>query len=395
MAMTTEAKVRPMREYYVTCMPGLEEPVAAELRLLGAEIVRTGGFGVQCRGDEGLRYRANLWLRAAIRVLEPILHAEVVSPESLYDAVRSVDWRRHMTVEQTLSVDCRLRDSQLRHSGYAALKVKDAVVDQFREGCGRRPDVDPKAADLPLHLHLAADRAVLSRDTSGTTLHKRGYRGAMVKAPLNEALAAGILMLTGWDRASSLADPMCGSGTLPIEAAMMAADIAPGLRRPRFPFEGWPDFDAKAWRALREEASARALRELPFPIYASDHHAGALDLARKTARLAGVESLIRFSVADIADFAPDPPPRTIVVNPPYGERIEADADLHALYWKMGSALRRFPGATAWVLCASKALAVRMGFRATSEIKLLNGAIECRLLRYDIWPGSRKAEAKPE
>ncbi len=382
----------PAREYFVACMPGLERVVADELRALGATDLRLRGMGVLCRGDAGLRHRANLWLRAAIRVLEPVLHGDAATPEQLYDAVRTLDWSCLMRVDQTLSVDCRLRDSRMTHSGYAALKVKDAIVDQFRERTGVRPNVDAKGADLPLHLYLSKDRFVLSRDTTGTTLHKRGYREAMVKSPLNESLAAGLLALTGWNGAVPLADPMCGSGTFPIEAAMMAARRAPGLLRDRWPFLAWPDHEPSVWAAACEEARARALPDPALPIYGADHHGGALDLARKSARAAGVERWIRFSECDIADFVADPLPQCIVLNPPYGERLEAGVDLHPLYRKIGTALRRFPGATAWVLAADGALAVRIGFRATEQIKILNGALECRFYRYDIWaPGAAPPE----
>ncbi|MBI3273296.1 MAG: RNA methyltransferase [Planctomycetes bacterium] len=373
------------REYFVACPPGLDGVVAGELAALGATDRQLLGTGVRCMADAGMRYRANLWLRAAIRVLEPVLKADTPDPKALYEAVRSIDWSRYMSGRQTLSVDCRVQDSALTHSKYAALTVKDAIVDQFRDRTGSRPNVDTQAADLPLHLYVHRNRATLSLDTSGTTLHKRGYRGAMVRSPLNEALAAGILYLTRWDRASALADPMCGSGTLPIEAAMLAARRAPGLLRTRFPFEGWPDFDAAAWSTARAEARALALPELPFPLYASDHHAGALDLARQAARAAGVEPLVRFTVADVGEFAAEAPLRMMVLNPPYGERLDAETDLPELYRKLGGAFRRFPGATAWVLSGNASLTRFLGMRATKQVKLLNGTIECRLLRYEVFP----------
>lgn len=372
-----------LRDYFVPCPPGLDGVTAGELAALGATEVRRSKTGVACRGDAGLRHRANLWLRAAIRVLEPILRAEVRSPEGLYDAVRSVDWSLHMRVDQTLAVDSRLSGSKLRHTGYASLKVKDAIVDQFREKTGARPDVDAEAPDLPLHLYIGGDRMTLSRDTSGTTLHKRGYREALVKSPLNEALAAGIVSLTRWDRASALADPMCGSGTIPIEAAMIAAKRAPGLLRARFPFEAWPDHDPAAWERAREEARAQALASLPFAIHASDRHEGALDLARRSARTAGVEALIRFSVSDVGAFAADPPPGTFIINPPYGDRLDAEADLPAVYRRIGAMLRRYPGAKAWVLSGNASLTRFLGLKASKELTLWNGAIECRLLRYEI------------
>lgn len=377
------------REYFVSCPSGLEEVVAGELHAIGAGEIKPRTRGVTCQGPPSLRYHANLWLRAAIRVLEPIHRAEVTTPEALYDVARSIDWTRFLNVKQKLSIDCRLRDSAMTHSGYAALKVKDAIVDQFREKFGARPNAGPDGADLPLALHISRNQMTLSRDTTGETLHKRGYREIQVRSPLNEALAAGILQLTGWDRASPLADPMCGSGTFAIEAAMMAAGIAPGLRRPRWPFESWPDFDAAEWKRCRAEAEARADRTLPFPVFASDHHAGALDLARKSARSAGVEGMIRFTVADIAEFNPNPRPSVLVMNPPYGERLDADQDLEALYHKIGTMVRRFPGSTAWILSGQRELTKFIGLRASRQHELTNGDIECRLLGYEVFGSSGK------
>ncbi len=378
------------RDYFVPCPPGLDGVVAGELTALGATDVARLSTGVRCKGDAALRWRANLWLRAAIRVLEPILHADVRTPEELYDAVRTIDWTTQMRIDQTLAVDTRLQGSKLRHTSYASLKVKDAIVDQLREKTGSRPNVDPKTPDLPLHLYIGGDRMTLSRDTSGTTLHKRGYREALVKSPINEALAAGILMLTRWDRASSLADPMCGSGTFAIEGAMMAARRAPGLLRAKFPFEGWPDHDAAAWEAAKAEARGQALANLPFPIYASDHHEGALGLARASARTAGVEGLIRFSVCDVGDFTADPPPAVLVMNPPYGERLDAEVDLPGVYKRMGAMLRKFPGAEAWILSGNASLTRFLGLQASKKVPLWNGGLECRLLRYEVFPSTPRA-----
>lgn len=368
------------QEYFVACATGLEGVVAAELEELGAKKIEPRVRGVSCRGPSALRYRANLWLRAGIRVLEPILREEVRNPEDLYEVVQTIDWSRYLTLEQKLSIDCRLNDSRMTHAGYAALKAKDAIVDQFRRRCGARPDAGPDDADLPIFLHIFRNKMTLSLDTSGDTLHKRGYRRIMVKSPLNESLAAGILALTGWDKASPLADPMCGSGTIPIEAALMAAGMAPGLGR-RFAFERWPDLDDAAWRRARDEAKAGSKASLGFPIFASDHHAGALDLAKQAAREAGVASMIRFSVADVADFAAEPPPKLFVVNPPYGERLDADKEV---YRKLGATLRRFPGSTAWVLSSSRELTNQIGFKSSKHVDLMNGDLECRLLRYDVF-----------
>ena len=235
---------------------GVEAVLAGELRDLGAADVEPGRGGVSFAGDLALLYRANLWLRTAIRVLRPILEATVTSPDELYDAVRSLDWSRYMTPDHTLAVDCNVRDSHITHSKYAALRTKDAICDQFIDKCGLRPSVNVDEPMVGLNLHVYRDRAVLSLESSGESLHKRGYRPILTKAPLNEALAAALVLLTGWEPDTPFCDPMCGSGVLPIEAAWMALRRPPGLTRKRFGFQGWMDYDVRLWTELRDERGA-------------------------------------------------------------------------------------------------------------------------------------------
>src|SRR5205823_11747226 len=255
---------------FATCARGLEDVLVEELRALGAAEVAPGRGGVQFAGDLALLYQANLWLRTAIRVLWPVLEAPVHSPEELYEAVQTVDWSRYLTPEHTLAVDSNVRDSQITHSKYAALKTKDAICDQFVERCGRRPSVDVDQPMVGLNLHIYRDRAVLSLDSSGESLHKRGYRPILTKAPLNEALAAALVLMTGWKGDRPFADPMCGSGVLPIEAAWLALNRPPGLTRRRFGFQGWKDYDVRLWTALRDEARRSVLKQLPAPVVGSD-----------------------------------------------------------------------------------------------------------------------------
>jgi len=250
-----------IHRFFATCAHGLEEVLADELRdeRIGASDVRTGASGVHFTGKMEIGYRANLWVRTAIRVLDHMGHAPAPNPDRLYAWARSLPWERFMSVDQTLSVDARVRDSKITHSRYAAFRIKDAICDRFRDQLGRRPDVDPTSADLPLFLYVYKNESTLYRDLSGQTLHKRGYRGAMHKSSLNECLAAGLVRLSGWDGRSDLLDPMCGSGTIAIEAALIALDRAPGLlRKTPFPFECWPEFDRKRWGELRAEARDRA-----------------------------------------------------------------------------------------------------------------------------------------
>ena len=249
---------------FATCARGLEPVLADELRALPAADVEPGRGGVSFAGDLVTLYRANLWLRTAVRVLKPILHAPVRNPDELYDAVRSLDWARYLTPDHTLAVDCNVRDSGITHSHYAALKTKDAICDQFVERVGRRPSVDTEEPMVKFNLHVFRDEMTLSLDSSGESLHKRGYRPALTVAPLNEALAAGLVLRSGWSPAEPLWDPMCGSGVLPIEAAWIALNRPPGLTRKRFNFMGWPDYDVALWAELRDHARAQRRQEANF-----------------------------------------------------------------------------------------------------------------------------------
>src|SRR5262245_8233089 len=326
--------------YFATCARGIEPVLAEELRGLAARDIKPGRGGVHFSGDRAVLYKANLWLRTAIRVLRPIMEATVRSPEELYDAVRALDWSRYLTPEHTLAVDCNVRDSRLTHSKYAALKVKDAICDQFIERCGRRPSVDVETPMVGLNLHVYRDQAVLSLDSSGESLHKRGYRPIQTKAPLNEALAAAIILLTGWKGETAFVDPLCGSGTLPIEAAWVATRRPPGLTRRRFGFQGWIDFDIELWTALRDEGRRGVLKQLEAPIVGSDVRRDAIAFAKQNTRAAGVGHLVRFEVKDVCDFQPPAgPPGVIICNPPYGERIGEENELRALYQKIGNVLR--------------------------------------------------------
>jgi putative N6-adenine-specific DNA methylase len=371
--------------FFATCARGLEPVLAAELHELGAAQVEPGRGGVAFAGDQVLLYRANLWLRTAIRVLRPILEAPAASPEELYDAVRGLDWSRYLTPEHTLAVDCNVRDSQITHSKYAALKVKDAICDQFVERCGRRPSVDVDEPMLGLNLHVYRDQAVLSLDSSGESLHKRGYRPIQTKAPLNEALAAALVLLSGWRGETPFVDPLCGSGTLPIEAAWLALRRPPGLTRRRFGFQGWMDFDVALWAELRDEARRSVLKQLPAPVLGSDVRRDAIALATANARAAGIGHLLHFEVKALKDFRPpDGPPGTILCNPPYGERIGEERELRELYRTLGAVFQEHcRGWTAFVFTGNAMLAKQIGLKPVEQVPLFNGQIRCRLLKYEL------------
>jgi putative N6-adenine-specific DNA methylase len=369
--------------YFAPCTLGLEEVLAGELRELGASDIRPGRGGVAFAGDVRLGYAANLWCRTAVRIQRRLLEGPAADPEELYRLVGRVDWAERMTVDQTLAFDASVRDSGITHSRFAAQRAKDAIVDQFRERTGRRPSVDTKDPDLPLKLLIRKDRATLDLNLSGPSLHKRGWRPIQVKSPLNEALAAGLLLLSGWDRRSPLVDPMCGSGTFLVEAALMATDRAPGLSRD-FAFERWPDLEAKVWRGLLDEARERARDDLPFVLEGADRHGGALALARKGAKAAGVERLVRFTRGDARDFRPENDARFVVTNPPWGERLGEGEDLKESWRALGNFLHeRMGGGEAWVLSGNPQLPRLLGLKADRRIPVKAGPVDCRWLRYPV------------
>ncbi len=383
-AGTRNAETLIVQRFFATCGRGIEPVLADELRALGAAAVTPGRGGVSFQGDRATLYLANLWLRTAVRVLQPILEVEVTSPDELYEAVRGLDWSQYLTPEHTIAVDCNVRDSQLTHSKYAALRTKDAICDQFVESCGRRPSVDVEQPMVGLNLHVYKDLATLSLESSGESLHKRGYRPILTRAPLNEALAAAIIYLTGWDRQTPFIDPLCGSGTLPIEAAWMALNRPPGLTRKRFGFQGWLDFDVELWTTLRDEARRGVMPKLPAPILGADIRGDVVSFAIDNAKAAGIGHLLRFDKRDVRNFQPpDGPPGVLVCNPPYGERIGEERDLLKLYKTIGDVFaERCRGWTMHVFTGNRRLADAIGLKPTRQLPLFNGKIECRLLTFE-------------
>jgi putative N6-adenine-specific DNA methylase len=370
-----------------SCWCATLPPVPADSSRLQARQIEPGRGGVGFCGPQELVYHANLWLRTAIRVLRPILgNAPAASPEELYQHVAAVDWSEYLTPDHTFAVDCNLRDSAMTHSHYAALKTKDAICDWFRARHGRRPSVDVKQPMLRLNLHIDRDRMTLSLDSSGESLHKRGYRPVQTRAPLNEALAAGLVLLAGWDGSVPLVDPMCGSGTIPIEASWISLDRPPGLTRRRFGFHGWLDFDLGKWTAIRDAARRQVKNALAAAIAGSDVRRDAIALARRNARAAGVGHLLEFSLRDLRDLPPHGLPAGVIFcNPPYGERLGDRRQLAGLYRIIGETLKRCcAGWTAYILSGNPELEEQIGLRPAATTPLFNGALACRLLKYEIW-----------
>jgi putative N6-adenine-specific DNA methylase len=376
--------VTDLHEYYIVCTLGLEAAVTGELQLLGAQEITAGRGGVTCTGDRRLGYAMNLWLRSAIRVQDLVLRGRATSPPELYRCVRGVDWSKLLSTEHTLAVDATVASPWMTHSNYAGQIVKDAIVDQLRDQHGVRPDVDREHPDLPLKMLLRGDDVILYRNLSGASLHKRGWRRVQVKSPLNEATAAGLLLLSEWDRKSPLVDPMCGSGTFLIEAAHLAMDRAPGLLR-RFPFERWPDFDANVWSELRAAARARAQSSAGVELVGFDRHPGAIAIARSSAEAASVADVVRFEQVTAHDARLSRPPGMVVVNPPYGERLGHDeSDLYDSWRQLARFLHEeCSGAIAWVLSGNPELTRLLRLKASRKVPVRNGTLDCRFLRYEI------------
>jgi putative N6-adenine-specific DNA methylase len=372
-------------DFFATTAKGVEELLAGELAALGIEGAALDRGGVHFSGAMEACYRANLWLRTASRVLMTLAVFPCDSPRSLYDGVRSIPWADFLTPDMTIAVDSNLRDSAMTHSGFVALKTKDAIVDTIRDRFGRRPDVDTRDPDLRVNVHLVKNLCTVSLDTSGTPLDRRGYRLERNEAPLRETLAAALVMLSGWDGKSPLADPMCGSGTIPIEAALRAAGLAPGLLRACFGFQRWPAFDSALWQRLVTEARGSALDSLPAQVLGCDRSARALAVARQNSGRAGVEAMITLAQRDLSDFSPPPGAGTLLFNPPYGKRLGEEEELKPLYRLIGDVMKkRCTGYTAYLFTGSADLAKCVGLRASRRIVLFNGPIECRLLRYELY-----------
>lgn len=376
-----------MEKFFATCPRGLEQVLAAELAMLRAHDVKAIDGGVAFAGDLELCYCANLESRVASRVLWQVGHAKYRNEQDIYDAARALVWPRWFGVRRSIRVNVAAIKSPLTSLDFATLRIKDAVCDAFRAASGRRPDVDTAAPDVRIHAFLTRGEATFYLDTSGEALFKRGWRVAGGEAPLRENLAAGILRLAGWATSTPLLDPMCGSGTFLVEAAMTALDVAPGLNRP-FGFEKLENFDPKAWRTLRDQAQARRRPVQPLPIYGGDKLGNMLKLARQNLEAAGLKDAVQLKQVDVLESSPPAGSGIVVMNPPYGERLAGHEELAVFYPKLGDALKkRYTGWTACILSADMRLPKLIGLAASKRTPLYNGALECRLFEYKLVAGS--------
>jgi putative N6-adenine-specific DNA methylase len=367
---------------------GLEPVLAKELTQLGANNVQIGRRMVSFTGNKELMYRANFQLHTAIKILKPLRHFKARSADDVYDEVKKVDWSQYLTPEKTFAVDSVVFSDEFRHSKFVSYKVKDAIVDQFRELGGSRPNISVSNPDIRLNIHIAEDRCTLSLDSSGESLHRRGYRQETMEAPINEVLAAGIILQTGWQGECDFIDPMCGSGTLLIEAALIARNMAPGLFRKEYAFEKWPDFDAELFDHIYNDDSQE--REFTHHIYGYDIDIKAVNTARQNVKAAGLSDCITLAQQDFKDFTQPQQKSIIVTNPPYGERISTP-DLLGTYRMIGERLKhQFVGGDAWILSYREECFAQIGLKPSIKIPLYNGALECELRKYQTFDGKMKA-----
>ncbi|MBR6065505.1 MAG: RNA methyltransferase [Paludibacteraceae bacterium] len=396
---------------------GLEQVLAQELIELGANDVQIERRAVSFKGDKALLYRANLCLRTASRVLVPVAQGQLklkngtskLKPEDwLYELVKAVNWSLYMTENTTFAIDATVYSETFRNSRFVTYRVKDAVADYWQERAGKRPNVKVTDPELYINVHIGAERVTVSLDSSGESLHKRGYRVANTEAPINEALAAGMLLLAGWKGQSDFYDPMCGSGTIPIEAALIARNIAPGVFRQSFAFEKWLDFDAELWSEIYNDDSHE--REFHHKIYGSDASFYAIQQATKNVKSAGVqrdvelkqirleEIIAPFSDKEMSNLQSpisndkcqiSNPSPLVMLNPPYGERLASNKDMELLYGKIGTALKhQFAGSTAWIISSNDAAMKCIGLKPSKKLHLLNGELDCQFNRYDLFAGKR-------
>ena len=366
---------------------GLEPVLAKELTQLGADNVQIGRRMVSFTGDKELMYRANFSLHTAIKILKPIAHFHAESADDVYNEIQKIDWSQYLDNDHTFAVDAVVFSEEFRHSKFVSYKVKDAIVDQFREKTGSRPNISVANPDLRLHIHIAEYDCTLCLDSSGDSLHRRGYRQESVEAPLNEVLAAGMILMTGWRGETDFIDPMCGSGTILIEAALIARNMAPGLFRKEYAFEKWPDFDADLFDSIYNDDSQE--REFNHHIYGYDVDMKAVNTARMNVKAAGLTADITIEQQDFKDFTQPKEKAIIVSNPPYGERITTP-DLMGTYRMIGERLKhQFMGGDAWILSYREECFEQIGLKPSIKIPLFNGSLECEFRKYTMFDGKLK------
>lgn len=369
---------------------GLEEVLAEELRSLGAVNVEPGLRMVSFEGDKEMLYKANMCCRTALRILKPIYKFIAADPDELYELIKAFDWSQVLSLSKTFSIDTVSNSDEFTHSRYVTYRVKDGIVDYFRDKFGpeSRPRVRLQDADVRINVHIQGERVTVSLDSSGESLHKRGYRVAQTEAPINEVLAAGIILKSGWRGDCPFVDPMCGSGTFVIEAAMIAAGINPGIYRKRFAFEAWPDFDAELFDSIYNDDSNE--RAVSHPIIGADMSPRAIAIATENVKSAGVARYVKLQVKPLSQWDEAPADGVLVTNPPYGERISSP-DMEGLYALIGTKLKQvFVGYHAWIIGYREEYFQKIGLAPSVKEPVFNGALECELREYVIFEGDYRS-----
>ena len=370
---------------------GLEDVLAKELLQLGAQDIKTLRRAVKFKGDLGFMYKANLSLRTAVRIIKPIKNFKVRNEDQLYRELRNIDWEQYMTIDDKFAVDSFVNSPHFKHSLYVALKTKDAIVDQFRDKCGMRPDVDLDHPNLRINVHITDETCTLSIDSSGKSLHKRGYRLETNEAPISEALAAGLILLSGWDKKSHFVDGMCGSGTFLVEAAMIGANIPANINREHFAFQDWPDYDEVLWKLIRSSQLKRA-QDCYGRVIGYDLNPDTVASAKLNIANSGLEDYIEIHCENFFETKKPEGPTHLVFNPPYGVRIQGD--IPEMYKSIGDTLKKnYSGAEAWFLTSHMDGLKHVGLRASRKIEIYQAKLECRFVKYEMYQGSKKMKYK--
>lgn len=369
-------------------MAGLEDVLAEELIALGANNLEIGKRMVSFEGNLSLLYKANIHCRTALRILKPIHTFKAKTTDEIYKEVKKMPWFDYLNEDNTFAIDAITFSDYFTHSKFVSYRVKDAIADYFTQRTGKRPSVDVNNPDLLINFHVAQDKCTLSFDSSGESLHKRGYRTGQTEASLNEVLAAGMILKTGWRGESDFVDPMCGSGTILIEAALIAKNVPPGIYRSKFAFEKWKDFDLELFEDLYNDDSGE--RDFKYKIYGSDIDIKAIKIAKENVKSAGMNDCIDLQIKSFENYTEAPAEKGILItNPPYGERLKPE-NLDRLYEMIGERLKHiFTGYQAWILSYRKECFDRIGLKPSKKIKLVNGSLQCEFRKYDIFSGKRK------
>jgi putative N6-adenine-specific DNA methylase len=367
---------------------GLEKVLAEELINLGATDVQTANRAVLFKGDMSFLYKVNYCVRTALAILMPVAEFRIRSKDDLYKAGSKIEWEKFLNPDDTFSIVPVINSPHFGHSGYAGLLLKDAIADTFRNRTGRRPSVDTSDPGLLINLHISNDLVTISIDSSVVPLFKRGYRQEQPFAPLNEVLAAGIILLSGWNATTSLTDPMCGSGTIPIEAGLIACKIPPGKFRKFFGFQRWKDFDENLFEKIKLICDSQ-IRPSPVKIYGSDISEQTLQHARANVSSAGLNDIISLDQGDFKDLKQVDDNGFVFLNPPYGQRLQP-VEIDQLYAMIGTTLKHnFTGTTAWLITSNKESLKHVGLKPKEKHILFNGALECLLLKYEMYQGTKK------